>query len=438
MIGAWETSKHILEFPRAIAHIDGDAFFASCETALHPELRGRAVVTGKERGIASSLSYEAKRRGVRRGMMLSEIKKICPDVVILPSDYETYSLFSKRMFEIMRRYTGAIEEYGIDEGFADLTGMRGPLRMSYEEIARAMKKAIDEELGFTVSVGLAPSKSLAKIASKWQKPNGFTSIPGKAINGYLSALPVENLWGVGPNTAKYMNSLGIVTAYDFISKPFQYVCEKFSKPHQEMWRELHGEYVWPLVTEEKTSYASISKTKTFTPPSSDSEYLMAQLTRNLENACIKARRHGLVAKKIVVYLRTQHFADAAVEAKITRASNFPNDLVSHVRTLFASIYKLQTPYRATGIVLADLEPESSIQSSLFESVIRVEKMHRVYAAIDSLDAAFGKHTVHLGGSQATFTREQYTGERTRDTGRELLVGETARQHLNIPRIMMRI
>jgi DNA polymerase-4/DNA polymerase V len=371
-------------------------------------------------------------------MMLSEIKKICPDVVILPSDYETYSLFSKRMFEIMRRYTGAIEEYGIDEGFADLTGMRGPLRMSYEEIARAMKKAIDEELGFTVSVGLAPSKSLAKIASKWQKPNGFTSIPGKAINGYLSAVPVENLWGVGPNTAKYMNSLGIVTAYDFISKPFQYVCEKFSKPHQEMWRELHGEYVWPLVTEEKTSYASISKTKTFTPPSSDSEYLMAQLTRNLENACIKARRHGLVAKKIVVYLRTQHFADTAVEAKITRASNFPNDLVSHVRTLFASIYKLQTPYRATGIVLADLEPESSIQSSLFESVIQVEKMHRVYAAIDSLDAAFGKHTVHLGGSQATFTREQYAGERTRETGRTLLVGETERQHLNIPRIMMRI
>lgn len=170
MIGAWETPKHILEFPRAIAHIDGDAFFASCETALHPELRGRAVVTGKERGIASSLSYEAKRRGVRRGMMLSEIKKICPDVVILPSDYETYSLFSKRMFEIMRRYTGAIEEYGIDEGFADLTGMRGPLRMSYEEIARAMKKAIDEELGFTVSVGLAPQNLSQKLHQSGKNP----------------------------------------------------------------------------------------------------------------------------------------------------------------------------------------------------------------------------------------------------------------------------
>lgn len=438
MIGAWETPKQLSEFPRAIAHIDGDAFFASCETALHPELRGRAVVTGKERGIASSLSYEAKLRGVRRGMTLTEIKKICPDVVILPSDYETYSLFSKRMFEIMRRYTSIVEEYGIDEGFADLSGMRGPLRMSYEEIARAMKKAIDEELGFTVSVGLAPSKSLAKLASKWQKPNGFTSIPTNAITGYLSALSVENLWGVGPNTAKYMNSLGIRTAYDFISKPFEFVYQKFTKPHQEMWRELRGEYVWELVVNEKTSYASISKTKTFTPPSSNPEYLMAQLTRNLENACIKARRHGLVAKKIIVYLRTQNFTDDAVEAKITRASNFPSDLVSHVRALFADIYKLQTPYRATGIVLADLQNESSIQSSLFESVIQVEKMHRVYAAIDSLDSAFGKHTVHLGGSHASFIKQQYAGDRTRETGRELLVGETKRQHLNIPRMAIRI
>lgn len=165
---------------------------------------------------------------------------------------------------------------------------------------------------------------------------------------------------------------------------------------------------------------------------------MAQLTRNLENACIKARRHGLVAKKIIIYLRTQSFTDDAVEAKITRATNFPNDLISHVRALFADIYKLQTPYRATGIVLADLQNESSIQSSLFESVIEVEKMHRVYAAIDSLDSQFGKHTVHLGGSQATFTRAQYAGDRTRETGRELLHGETARQHLNIPRIMMTI
>ncbi len=422
-IGAWQTSPHLQSFPRAIVHIDGDAFFASCETALHPELRGRPVVTGRERGIASSLSYEAKARGVVRGMMLSDIRKMCPDAVILPSDYETYSLFSKRMFSIMRRFTSVVEEYGIDEGFAEITGLRGPLHKGYEEIARAMKAAIDAELGFTVSVGLAPSKSLAKIASKWQKPNGFTAVAGRAIRGYLSALPVEKIWGVGPNTAQYMYTLNIRTALDFIERPFDFITAHFNKPHQEMWGELNGECVWPVVTEEKNSYASISKTKTFTPPSGDAEFLMAQITRNLENACIKARRHGLVARRMVVYLRTQQFSHTAAEAKITRASNFPHDLIAHVRTLLAEIFRRGTMYRATGVVLADLSADASVQSSLFESPVRIEKLQRVYAAVDALSAEFGKHTVHLGGSQATFTRA---------------TDETIRQHLNIPRLMVTV
>jgi len=122
-------------FPRAILHIDGDAFFASCEQARDPQLQGKPVITGKERGIAASMSYEAKARGVTRGMRLFEIKRLCPDAVILPSDYETYSLLSQRLFAIVRRYTPEVEEYGIDESFSDLTGLRRPLRMSYEEMA---------------------------------------------------------------------------------------------------------------------------------------------------------------------------------------------------------------------------------------------------------------------------------------------------------------
>jgi nucleotidyltransferase/DNA polymerase involved in DNA repair len=123
------------DFPRAILHIDGDAFFASCEQSRRPKLQGRPVVTGKERGIAASMSYEAKARGVTRGMRLAEIRKRCPEAVILPSDYETYSLLSKRFFAIVRRYTPEVEAYSIDECFCDLTGLRRPLRMSYLQIA---------------------------------------------------------------------------------------------------------------------------------------------------------------------------------------------------------------------------------------------------------------------------------------------------------------
>src|SRR5512137_2869283 len=109
--------------PRAIMHIDADAFFASCEQAIHPELRGRPVITGKERGIVAAASYEAKARGVTRVVRLSDVRKLCPDAVIVPSDYETYSLFSLRMLEILRRFSHDVEEYSIDEAFVDLTGL---------------------------------------------------------------------------------------------------------------------------------------------------------------------------------------------------------------------------------------------------------------------------------------------------------------------------
>jgi DNA polymerase IV len=121
------------------------------------------VVTGKERGIAASMSYEAKARGVVRGMRLSDIKKVCPEVVLLPSDYETYSLLSKRFYAIVRRFTSEVEEYSIDELFADITGYRRVYRASYKQIAERIKHDLDRELGFTFSVGLAPNKVLAKV-----------------------------------------------------------------------------------------------------------------------------------------------------------------------------------------------------------------------------------------------------------------------------------
>src|SRR5512135_266914 len=132
----------IRSWPRAILHVDADAFFASCEQALHPELKGRPVITGKERGIVAAASYEAKARGVTRAMRLFEVKKVCPEAVILPSDYESYSLFAMRMFEILRRFSPDVEEYSIDEAFADLTGLRRTWHGPYGLIAEKIQKTI--------------------------------------------------------------------------------------------------------------------------------------------------------------------------------------------------------------------------------------------------------------------------------------------------------
>src|SRR5512140_578528 len=175
----------ITSWPRAIMHLDADAFFASCEQAVRPELRGRPVICGKERGIVAAASYEAKTKGVSRGVRLSDVKKICPDAVILPSDYETYSLFSVRMFEILRRFSPDVEEYSIDEAFVDLTGLRRSFHGPYGMIAKKMQETIEMELGITVSVGVSLSKVLAKIGSKYNKPHGLTLIPGREIHIYL-------------------------------------------------------------------------------------------------------------------------------------------------------------------------------------------------------------------------------------------------------------
>src|SRR5262244_1579367 len=303
----------LASFPKAILHIDGDAFFASCEQSRNPKLKGRPVVTGRERGIAASMSYEAKARGVVRGMRIADIRKVCPDAVLLPSDYETYSLLSKRMYAIVRRFTADVEEYSIDECFCDLTGLRRPLRMSYEAIAARIKADLEHDLGLTFAVGLAPTKVVAKIASKWQKPAGLTVISGNDLHHYLDQVPIGDVWGIGAQTTAYLTRFGIVTALDFARQEELWVRSKLTKPHQDIWHELRGTAVIPLEVGAHHAYQSISKTKTFTPPTSDRTMLLAQLSKNVENACIKARRHKLEARCVSFFLRTQDFQHTGYE-----------------------------------------------------------------------------------------------------------------------------
>ncbi|EKD76504.1 MAG: hypothetical protein ACD_43C00088G0005 [uncultured bacterium] len=383
---------------KAIVHIDGDAFFASCEQAIHPEYRGKPLITGQERGIVAAASYEAKRYGIKRGVPLWEVKKLCPEIIIVPSDYETYSIFSQRLFECMRRFTPTVEEYGIDEGFADITGLRGPLHQSYGQITATMKKTIQDELGISVSAGLATSKALAKLGSKWQKPNGCTIILPDAITSYLQQIPVEKIWGIGHNTAQYLQRYGLHTAHDFARQSETWIRHHCVKPLQELWQELNGNSVWPVQPDAKVSYQSISKTKTFSPPSKNPSYVFAQLSKNIENACIKARRYNLGTLKLVIFLKTQSFRYASLELRFNRRTAFPAELINLTKQHFSQLYQTNTLYRATGTILPDLAPLEHIQMNLFEAPLRLEKMQRVYASVDQLAKRYGKHTVKQASS----------------------------------------
>ncbi|MDZ4165824.1 MAG: DNA polymerase IV [Smithellaceae bacterium] len=428
----------IHSWPRAIVHIDGDAFFTSCEEAIHPELKGRPLITGGERGIVACASYAAKARGIKRGVPLAQAKAICPELVILPSDYETYSLFSRRMFNIMRRFTPQVEEYSIDEAFADITGMRRALHASYEDIAALMKKAIERELGIGVSVGLSITKVLGKVASKHKKPDGLTIIPGRSIALFLQDLPVEKIWGIGHATTNYLAKMGINTALEFASLPERTVLTRFTKPGQEIWRELRGDSVYLVSVEEKSSYASISKMKTFAPPSGNEEYLYAHLLRNLESACIKARRYGLAARRLAIVLRKNDFGARSREVKLNRPSVYPHELTGFLRTALADLYQDKVLYRATGVVLLDLAPNLNVQYSLFEDPLQAERIRDLYGAVDQVSAKYGKHSLHLGGSHPLEVLGR--GRRGAPTVREdtLLFGETKRKRLGLPLLHIKV
>lgn len=420
-------------WPRALVHLDGDSFFASVEQAVKPWLKGKPVVTGKERNIVAAASIEAKKMGVTRGVALWDAKKMCPDLVVLPTDYETVSIFSKRMFEIMRRYTPAVEEYSVDEGFCDLTGTRRVHRAPYRAIAQRMQSDIHKELGITVSAGLSISKVLTKIASKKNKPAGFCAIGAWDIEAVLRDVPVGDIWNIGPSTAALLTSHGMPTALQFAQAPREKIERLLTKPGIEVWQELNGESVMPIETEPKASYQSISKVKTFTPPSDNRDYVYAQLWKNVESACMKARKYHQAPQRIAVFLKQHDHRACGREATLRRPSAYPNELSAVIQNLYSTLFQSGTRYRATGIILGNLSSSVSFQSTLFEDVVRIEQTRELYAALDELRERYGKHVVHHGASHLAQNAQHLT-ERGDIPVRKamLLPGETKRRRLLIP------
>jgi len=340
----------------------------------------------------------------------------------------------------MRRFSPLVEEYSIDEGFIEISGLRRKYHCSYLEIARQLKQTLEKELGLSMAVGLSLSKTLAKLGSKHKKPGGLTAIPGRLIHHFLELTTLDKIWGVGPATTAYCKTLRLKSALDFAQKSEQFIKKNFTKPHQELWRELNGEAVYQIATQEKQVYATISKTKTFTPPSRKDDFVFAQLVKNLENACIKARRHKLIARGLIIFLRTQDFRSRGIKCALSRPSAYPADLAPLARELFKKIFDPRVSYRASGAVLLDLSCVKQIQQSLFEPPLRLTKLQKVFEAVDQLSKKMGKHTVHLAASspahikhEAATTLEN-TSLRARQPLRQLdrLPGESARKHLALP------
>lgn len=423
-------------FPRAVAHVDGDAFFTSVEQSIHPALRGKPVVTGKERGIIACASYEAKALGVKRGVSLWDAQKLCPDLVVLPSDYETYSIFSKRMFDIMRRYTPEVEEYSIDEGFADLTGMRQVFRKSYRDIALDMQKTINGELDLTVSIGLSLTKSLAKIASDFRKPNGFTPVAGKHIHLFLKRVTLSDVWGLGPNRVQLLQKYGLKTAWDCVQRDPEWIRKLLHKPGVEIWHELRGTMVMPVSTEVWRPAASISKGKTFSAPSVDRDYIYAKLIRNLESAFIKLRRHKLRTGEITVALRLKDYRESGLSVKLNRTVCTAQEVTPIASTLFDQLHRPGEPYRSTSVVLGRIEDDRVRQYDLFDDPVEIEHYRRLGGLIEQINGRYGKHRIFLGTGLHLAGVEQNDRDEPCWRRVNLLKGESKRRRIRVPMLDM--
>jgi len=209
---------------RRILHIDMDAFFAAVEEKRRPWLKGKPVIIGGEgdptkRGVVSTASYEARKYGVHSAMPLRTAHRLCPEGVFLPVDYSEYARVSRRIKTILHGFSAAMEDVGIDEAFLDISASELPS----EEIAQRIKESIRAETGLTCSIGIAPNKLLAKIASDYRKPDGLTIIEQDRIGQVLGPLPVRKLWGIGPKTEARLHEMNIAAIADLAEKPLEFL-----------------------------------------------------------------------------------------------------------------------------------------------------------------------------------------------------------------------
>ena len=418
-----------------VLHVDADGFFAGVEQALNPALRGKPVVTGAERGIIAAASYEAKAMGITRGLQLHEAKRLCPDLVILPSDYEAYSLYAQRMFSILRRFTPNVEEYSIDEAFADLSGCGDVLGCPLESVAERLRSAVSSEMGLTVSVGISLSKTLAKLCSKFRKPNGQTLLRREHIPIMLKRTPVAKVWGIGPAGAAKLQALGILTAYDFTRMDEAKVLRLLHKPGHETWRELQGRRVLRLDLEAKTRYDSMMKGHTFSPPNDDPRFIFSEALRNMGAAFAKLRRHRHLAREIGLCLRLKDYTGQALGAPLPCPTSHDCEAAPVLRQLFDALFRQGQVYRSTLVWCGGLVAERNRQLDLFEETPQRREYGKLDEAVDRINRRYGQNAVAPAALMDGRRKPWHSRDAAPERYDTLLIGESGR-HLAIPRMTL--
>jgi DNA polymerase-4 len=382
---------------RTILHVDLDAFFAAVEVRERPELRGAPVVVGADprggrgRGVVAAASYEARAFGIHSAMPISEAYRRCPAAVYLRPRGALYAEVSRRFMAILRRYTDLVEALSIDEAFLDVTESRA-LFGDGAAIARRIKSDVRGEEGIVASVGVAPSKFLAKIASDLRKPDALVVVAPDRVAEFLAGLPVERLWGAGRKAVERFHRLGARTFGDVARLPEETLIGAFG---ESLGRHFHrlatGIDRRPVVADQERK--SVGRETTFSEDVGDRARVRRTLFDLVDQVVQRLRRLRLAGQTVTVKLRTADFATVTRQERLPAPADTTEAIWPLARRLLVKADATRKPIRLVGVSVSSFEGQA--QLSLFDAA-GSEKSRRIAGAIDAVTARFGHGAIVRG------------------------------------------
>jgi DNA polymerase-4 len=371
---------------RFIVHVDIDAFFASVEVLLNPALKGKPVIVGglpHERGVASTCSYEARKFGVHSGMALRNAYKLCPQGVFVRGNYQVYESFSDRVFRILHEYTPDVEEASIDEAYLDLTRCRR-LYPSFSRAAREMKARVERETGLTVSVGAAPNKVLAKLATKRAKPAGYFEVEPGREEEFLRDLPIDALPGIGPKSQVILRMLNIQKFGDLWGLPRTTLHSIFGLGGEDIYLQSRGIDSRPLAVEGGPK--SVSRETTFMEDLWDERLLLAHLAYLCDRLTLALRQGCYYAHVVEVKARYADFKTEVRRRLMITPRQDMGDIFRIAEELFLPLLRgSRLALRLVGVKASDLVRSRPL--SLFEPYS--DKSERLGEAVDRVRDKYG-------------------------------------------------
>ncbi|MFI7574180.1 DNA polymerase IV [Micromonospora sp. NPDC049497] len=387
-----------------VLHVDMDAFFASVEVRARPELRGRAVVVGGigPRGVVSSASYEARRYGVRSAMPTMRARALCPHAVFLPPDFPAYSAASRAVMQIFRDVTPLVEPLSLDEAFLDVAGARrlfGPPAT----IARRIRERVAGEEGLTCSVGVAPSKFVAKLGSTRAKPDGLLVIPADQVLDFLHPLPVSALWGVGERSAETLRRLGLTTIVDLAEAPYGMLRKALGEASA---RHLH-ELAWgrdPRRVSPEHVEKSIGAEVTFDNDVADPVEIRRALLALSEKVGVRLRRAGQVGRTVSLKVRMADFRTV----NRSRTLGVPTDVARELFDTTWALYTALDPGERIRLVGVRAEGLAPVQDTPRQLTLGAPERgwREAEAAADAAAARFGRSVIGPASLLAARDRQQ--------------------------------